>query len=340
MKLINQTPHQAQIFRGAVDEHQMFGTLVARIGFVVGSGGACEPTAPAEPVRPQDEERDGAILEGDAVPVKEGVDICLVGRAYPARAPATTATVSVRVGDTERSLRVTGDRVWEPRRGVDLRSVSARARKGDFDADAFRPTAPAPFESMPMSWSRAFGGKAEMDGQSIPHAENPEGRGFLVVPDNAAGVALPNLEDPGHLVAHWRDWPPPTCFAPVPRTSKLRTDRGLEVDAANRRFTVKPAYFSSAHPWLLLPKIDPDCPITVGGMTREGTLAFRLPDVRLRADIRIGARTLQAPLRLDTVEIAPDERRFSCVLRTAFRYYVNPGEHRNVTLTTVAGAGS
>ncbi len=102
---------------------------------------------------------------------------------------------------------------------------------------------------------------------------------------------------------------------------------------------LKPAYFSTAHPWLLFSKVDPGCPITVKGMSRDGIVAFRLPEVRLHADVKIGRRSLQAPLRLDTVELKPEEHRLSCVLRSAFRYYVHPGEHRHVTLSD-ANAGS
>jgi len=74
-----------------------------------------------------------------------------MGRAYPRRAPATATVVRVQVGEVERRLRVTGDRIWELRKGINLNSVCARARKGVFDQDAFQPSVPVRFESMPMS---------------------------------------------------------------------------------------------------------------------------------------------------------------------------------------------
>lgn len=113
-----------------------------------------------------------------------------------------------------------------------------------------------------------------MDGNQVPHAGNPGGRGFLIVPDSAAGTMLPNLEDPQHPVVHWRDWPMPVCFASCPRTSKLRTDRGIDINKADESWTLKPAYFSMAHPWLLFPDLKPECPITVEGMSQDGPLSL------------------------------------------------------------------
>lgn len=338
MELSNQTQFAAHLFRGCVDEKQIFATLVVRVGYSVQADGKCEPVTPPEVVRLQDDEKEGEILESDAAPQKAGGDVCVIGRAYPQGAPATATMVRIQVGDVEHRLRVTGDRVWEARRGINLKSVCARARKGVFDQDAFQPSDPVPFESMPMSWSRAFGGQAAFDGNQVPHAENPGGRGFLIVPDSAAGTPLPNLEDPQHPIVHWRDWPTPVCFAPCPRTSKLRTDRGIDINKVDESWTLKPAYFSIAHPWLLFPDLKPECPITVEGMSHDGPLSFRLPNPPLATEVTVGRRSLSVPLRLDTVEIFPDQRRLSLVLRTAFRYYVHPGERRVTTVFVSEGA--
>jgi hypothetical protein len=332
MDLNNQTQFAAHLFRGCVDEKQIFATLVVRIGYVVRADGTCESVTPPEVVRLQDEEKDGEIFESDAAPVKAGVDVCVIGRAYPRHAPATTTVVRVQVGEVERRLRVTGDRVWQPRKWLNLKSVCARARKGIFDQDAFQPSTPVPFENMPMSWSRAFGGHAALDGNQVPHAENPAGRGFLIVPDSAAGTFLPNLEDSHHPVVHWRDWPTPICFAPCPRISKLRTDRGIDINNTDESWMLKPAYFSTAHPWLLFSDLKPECPIMVEGMSQDGPLSFRLPNPKLTSDVSVGRKSLSPPLRLDTVEIFPDQRRLSLVFRTAFRYYVHPGEQRVATI--------
>jgi hypothetical protein len=130
----------------------------------------------------------------------------------------------------------------------------------------------------------------------------------------------------------------PVCFAPCPRTSKLRTDRGIDINKADESWTLKPAYFSMAHPWLLFPDLKPECPITVEGMSQDGPVSFRLPSTPLVAEVVVGRRSLSTPLRLDTVEISPDQRRLSLVLRTAFRYYVHPGERRVTTVLAPQGS--
>ena len=101
MELSNQTQFAAHLFRGCVDEKQIFATLVVRLGYSVQADGRCEPLTSPEVVRVQDEEKDGEIFESDAAPQKDGVDVCVMGRAYPRRAPATATVVRVQVGDVE-----------------------------------------------------------------------------------------------------------------------------------------------------------------------------------------------------------------------------------------------
>jgi hypothetical protein len=138
---------------------------------------------------------------GDHVPVKRRVDLMLVACAYaPAAEPVESLVTTFRVGDFEKSLRVTGDRLWEGERG------------------ALRPGPVLPFLRMPIRFERA---------ELSP--DNPVG-----IDPNAAPVpgarALPNLEiEEGSGAA---------AFAPVapawrPRR-RLVTDGGFSWATAAR----------------------------------------------------------------------------------------------------------
>ena len=68
---------------------------------------------------------------------KAGTDVLLIGSAWaPSQRAVTRMQVGLSVAGRQTTILVTGDRVW---------------REG-------QPTEPAPFESMPLVWERAFGG--------------------------------------------------------------------------------------------------------------------------------------------------------------------------------------
>ncbi len=89
MNLTNETGSRAHLFRGAADDNQIFATLVVRAGFTDQPDGRRELVNPSERIRLQDEEVEGQVLDGHALPTKAGVDLCLLGDAFPRRPPAT-----------------------------------------------------------------------------------------------------------------------------------------------------------------------------------------------------------------------------------------------------------
>lgn len=118
----------------------------------------------------------------DAGIPKSASEVLLAGHAHPSE-PTTHQSVGVELRGRRKTVHVVGDRVW--RNGV--------------------PTEPAPFERMPLSWDRAFGGEG--------FARNPLGRGFVGRGD-PEGVPLPNLERPGAMIRSPRDTPEPAGFGP------------------------------------------------------------------------------------------------------------------------------
>src|SRR5688572_6835499 len=63
-------------------------------------------------------------------------EVLVAGHAHPPTRPAPQCAVRVQAGPVDKTVYVFGDRRW----------------KGD------RPTEPEPFERMPLTWDRAYGG--------------------------------------------------------------------------------------------------------------------------------------------------------------------------------------
>lgn len=115
--------------------------------------------------------------------IDEGVkkltsEFLVSGYAYPRERPNAVA-VRARLGDCEKTLLVSGDRYWQET----------------------GPSEPRPFERMPLTWDRAYGGEG--------YAPNPAGRGRAVID----GVRwLPNLELPGSRLVDPDDVVTPAGF--------------------------------------------------------------------------------------------------------------------------------
>ncbi|MDH6594322.1 uncharacterized protein YjbI with pentapeptide repeats [Variovorax sp. TBS-050B] len=122
----------------------------------------------------------GAIDLGMPKPCAE---FLATGHAYTRHQDEKTAcAVSLRVGALERQFVVFGDRYW----------IDGRA------------SAPQPFESMRLDWTRAYGGPA--------FAENPLGIGHQ--PERVNGLQvqrLPNVEHPNRRIDHPGRVPEPAC---------------------------------------------------------------------------------------------------------------------------------
>ena len=331
MELINETAFASHMYRGSVEEDLVHATVVVRSTFHIDVRGSISSEIPQTVRVNEEQDADGVSVDDDGAPAKAGVDVCIVGHIEAPRPGTRDLTVLVGVGTVQRALRVIGDRTWHRRPGIDFEAAQERSQSWRQDLDALVATEPEPFEMMPMSWARAFGGVATVGATGkVPFAENPFGRGFLLTLEGAEGTSLPNLEDPDRLIRTWQDHPAPVCFAPMPRPSKLRTDRGLSVDVQSQRATVSAAFFNVSHPWLLFDEVSAGTVIRVEGMTRVGRFECRVPDVPMVAEIRIASRSASLPLAVDAVEVDPVQRTISIVSRTAFRYRIRPEEDRFV----------
>ncbi len=128
---------------------------------------------------------DGVLDAG--VPKTRG-EFLVVGSAHaPAGEPARLLRVSASLADRGKALAVSGNRYFE----------------GDMISPA------EPFQSMPLDWTRSFGGEG--------YADNPLGKGMVqvVAPTGEMRYPLPNIERPDRMMTRRSQRPEPAGFGPL-----------------------------------------------------------------------------------------------------------------------------
>ena len=322
MDLINSTPFAADIFATtAGDDDYMLASVVTKASFRIhGNQLVDAPDAPW-PITGDPVETAWGKFDGESPFVRDGVDLFVLGQAYPTRPGGTTGEVEIRVGSTfHRRIRATGDRRWL-RRGTDIAT-----------------SAPEPFEAIPLTWARAYGGKCLVEAGEFGFPANPEGRGFVRDADAALGQLLPNLEDPDHLIESWRDQPTPVGTGPYPRDWQLRMERAVDYDLGPPPVIreIKPAYFNNAHPDMIIPRapVAGELVDLSGVRTGGERLRFAMPDVTLHVYVQLGCRRYVFPAHLDAILILSEEARVVIAWRCCIRYRLVPLERRAAVLRT------
>jgi hypothetical protein len=248
-------------------------------------------------------------FEPECAFMKPATDVVLLGHAHTLGARANELSVGLQVGPVQKVVVVIGDRVWE--RGL---------------AGGARMTAAQPFERMPLTYERAFGGWDRHDpNQAACDLRNPVGTGYLVRWNDRPGVALPNLEDPRNRIRSVSDRPAPAGFGFVSPHWQPRASFAGTYDAAwvSSRRPLLPRDFdrrflNAASPGLVAPGyLVGNEPVTVVNASARGRLDFRLPGVPApRVDITLrDAGTQIVPTHLDTVIVDTDSHRVSLIWR-------------------------
>lgn len=237
--------------------------------------------------------------ESDAVLPKSTTDVVLLGHAH-APAPRTTQVeVSLRVGALSKQVLVIGDRVW----------------------DAFLGTAsispPLPFERMPLTYERAYGGWDRSDPKHpVAEMRNPVGMGFIAHParTRCGGLRLPNLEDPRNRIRQPKDRPVPAGLGFIAPHWQPRLQFAGTYDEAwqQQRFPLaprdfNPRYHNAAPPELQAPAfLVGGEPVEVLHASERGPLRFLLPTYRFEGVVMLRSQRQAFLLNLDTVLIDTD----------------------------------
>lgn len=249
--------------------------------------------------------------EPEIAPLKLATDVAVVASAWAPNPRVTTMDVAIQVGPLSKGLRVFGDRVW----------FAAGVEAGM--------TKPLPFEKMPISYDRAFGGWDRTAANPVDHdyeRRNPSGRGFHGRNNRMRDRdPLPNIEDPGAPISGYRDRPTPAGFgftSPhwLPRASLAGTYDAKWAEDRKPRLPkdFDPRYFNAGSPGMIANGyLRGDEPVHALGLTKGGRFSFRLPAIP-PPELTIGLlgfadQRLEAPL--DTVIIDLDAMHLTLLWR-------------------------
>lgn len=265
-------------------------------------------------------------IEAQIAFAKPATDVVMLGHAHAADSRTTETQVGLRVGSLQKLVRVVGNRVMT--RSLGRYSVSG----------------PAPFETIPLVYERAFGGSDErepMPGVMRCELRNPVGMGYRdpKLPEDDV-VPLPNLEDPQRPYKAYGDAPPPAGFGFIAPNWQPRAAFAGTYDESWDK-TRKPLlpldfdrrFFNAASPGLVAPGfLRGDEEVVVINASPEGRTAFRLPDTSTPGcliEVR-GRKHFSLPMLLDTIIIDMDARLLTLVRRASIG--VRNGPHDVVAI--------
>ena len=245
------------------------------------------------------------LFESDFAHAKPACDVLLVGSAYAPQGRRVTRTVvGLKVGSLVKQFAVVGPRVWKS--GV--RGIIA----GD----------PQPFESIPITYDRAFGGTDRTNanrGRTATFVANPVGVGYYSSTEQINDKAMPNTEQVARPVTRPDGDYAPMAFSPVgrnwtPRSSFAGTydQNWIENTAPLWPADFDERYFQAAPPDQLMPHPRGGEEIVLRNLTADGDRAFRLPTRRMPLTfIPHKGRDATRDGVLDTIVFEPDHERFS-----------------------------
>jgi len=248
--------------------------------------------------------------EGQTAYTKPGTDIHLLGHAWaPGGRRTPQASLGLAVGSSQCLAVVFGERYWTEGLG------------------GLRPSAPKPFERLPIIYERCFGGPSGPASSRIMEASerNPVGAGLVHSSREALGRPLPNFEDPRALVHGPGDLPRPVGFGPLGRHWRPRRDFAGTYDEAwvRTRAPVWPAdfderFFCAAPPSLCAsPPLGGGETVSIVGAHPDGAIAFVVPTLRSRVTLVLAGTRRSVPMAFDTLTIEPDDGVCTMTLRAA-----------------------
>ncbi len=342
MQLVNQTPVVAELLTSHLPHTpNRRGLLTAKATFRFdGQRVELDRDAPLHVLTAPEPYQGGFLPKDRTMREREPFEVMLLGAVCcPDGEPVSHRRVRMAVGNVVRELDVFGDRVWE----------------GDAISE------PVPFERMPMTWERAFGGAADVEVDAgatvrVFDSNNPLGRGFdvtlhaeglataLRVPEGYPVVPqgprpLPNLENPHARIKGPRDIAFPICWAPMPGECAMQLahlysvlddpGRALTYD---EEFELAIAALRDAHPSWWIPRPARGARLQLSGVLPGGDVDLELPAMRVFGDYIVGERRGSRELVPQALVVLSDERRFTITYRLGFLTRYAPGDERGFRL--------
>jgi hypothetical protein len=258
------------------------------------------------------------------------VSVTASGTAFgPPRAPFLRPA-SLTIGQERVDIVVFGPRRWRRTLGGDL-----------------EPSAPEPFEAIPLSWERAFGGGYEIPpgiepssglphpGLRVQHPFNRSGVGYYRDQQAAADRPLPDIERAAQRIARWNDQPAPAGLSPCPDLHALRLPpryggRGRDLARGSTASDPMEAMFEDsilvalrnqhhAPGDLVLAALPPGTAISLLGLGRA-PLQFEVPPSPVDVRARRRRHEEAAPPKLRSLHVDADHGTLTVVYGHAFTY--------------------
>jgi len=330
MEFTNSTDFPADSLVGSTGDWEQTAMVACKVTYRLNRDGSLEPV-PADqmwPVLGEPALFGGVTLLPDLEFRKKGIDILVFGEAVSPRGWASRhLTLRIRCGPVDKRVEVFGDRSW-------LKGVG-----GSIPSEA------DPFETMPITNDRAFGGSAILAGEEVIHPFNPDGRGYCMSKEEVGGKPLPNLERPEALITDWKQTPGPAC---------LYKGNGLFLDASgpgsfeelsqsSDSMALPQAIFDQAFnqavPDLVCPNGQLGRSLSLSGFDAEGDLLFPLPPEQAvpgewgpTVHASIGDLRSHFPLSASTVVVLAPQRVVIVTYLALFRYLFRAEELRSAEL--------
>jgi hypothetical protein len=255
--------------------------------------------------------KSSVLYDADLVSPKRNTDVLLNGHVYaPAGKPTTEITATMIVDKITKHLHVFGDRRWKKR----LWGLSM--------------TRPVPFEKIPLTYERAFGGwdiKPEKSSDQRLEPRNPIGAGFAIRAEHLVGQPVPNVEDPKQLISSWRSRPRPAGFGVIASywSPRLKYAGTYDGKWQKERFPLLPEDFDERF-FQSAPEDQQVVGFMRGGekvelinLSPNGHLTFDLPKIIPGFVTRFGRERINHTSHLHTVIIEPDWPRVIMVWHTS-----------------------
>lgn len=323
MKFVNETPYPAELFRNELDPEWMNTSLVVRVRHRLLPDGRLEPPTGDDvlvDIRRDRVEDEYGIIEPDVSFPRVATDVIVLADACTHSGPVVATKVKIAVGPYDQELLVVGDRVWE------------RGLGGGLSASR-----PQPFDRMPLTWSRAFGGRATSEYGEIPFAANPVGKGYYIDAASAAGNPLPNIENPAHAVGSWDHRPDPVGPGPYPAEWFLRQSKVVEIDETRGEMRIHPenGMFDRAHPRFSGQWVKAGDPIEITNTAFAPKLRLTVPACPVAMELSLGEQSWLRALELEELLLDLRKGLFDLTYRKLCKYQFIAHQKRCTTLRPI-----
>jgi hypothetical protein len=291
--------------------------VVLKATFDVQTNGSCRLSAEQVPVflagQPHGELGQSSLMyDADLFGLKPCTDVLVHGSAWAPRGGRIgSIDVQIAVGPVKKRLRVFGERIWER----NLVGGIAMSR-------------PQGFESMPITYERAFGGWDRTSPDPADHrleGRNPVGTAFSFRSGNCLGKRLPNVEYPGQLIESWKDRPAPAGLNVVDCAWSPRRELAGTYDEnwLKARFPLwaedRDEHYNNSAPadQQVQGFLSGGEGVELLNLSANGRIAFTLPRIRPVFRTRFGSERVEHAAQLCTVIVEPDRNRLIMAWQTS-----------------------